>query len=372
MDYEIEFHPVGDASKAGDAISIRYGQTGRYEVMVVDGGTQESGSQVVEHIRAVYGSNIVIKHMVSTHPDSDHASGLREILSTLQVENLWVHGLWTHSTEMLPFFSDKRWTASGLERALQREYSIVKELIDLAAQQGTVIHEPFQGEVIGPFTVLSPNKWAYQRLVPQFRRTPDPDQRNLEQQNMWLGKTPPIAAPTGLLGMLSEGVRNWIDEKWNIELLREGPLTAAENETSTVLHGQFGAQSVLLTGDAGVNALRWSNNFATSIGIDLSAVSLIQVPHHGSRSNVSPSILDLLLGPKVPLGTPTKRWAVVSAPKDDEKHPRKMVMNAFLRRATPVCKTQGVYYRHYSGMPTRPNEIPAVPFDFFDKVEEYD
>ncbi len=151
MDYEIEFHAVGDASRAGDAITVRYGSNGSYEVMVIDGGTEDSGAAIVEHIREHYGYSTVISHVVSSHPDSDHASGLREILRNFQVGTLWIHGLWDHAGELLPLFADKRWTADGLATSIRQNYPIIEELRALAAQQGTVIKEPFAGEMIGPF-----------------------------------------------------------------------------------------------------------------------------------------------------------------------------------------------------------------------------
>jgi hypothetical protein len=49
-----------------------------------------------------------------------------------------------------------------------------------------------------------------------------------------------------------------------------------------------------------------------------------------------------------------------------------MVLNAFLRRGASVGKTQGRYYLYHQGMPTRTNEVAAVPFEFFDQVEAYD
>ena len=372
MDYEIEFHPVGDASRAGDAISIRYGVNGAYEIMVVDGGTDDAGSELVEHIKSFYGSDTVISHVVNTHPDTDHACGLREILRNFQVKNLWLHGVWHHADEMLPYFADKRWTGEGLATAIRDRYPVVKELIELAEEQGTNIYEPFQGVAIGPFAVLSPSRWTYLRLVPQFRKTPDHDPEALTADNMLLGRV----EKSGLLGQIVQkataAIRAWVDENWDIELLRERSITAAENETSTVLYGRFGDKSVLLTGDAGVNALTWACNQADARGFDLSTLAMVQVPHHGSRSNVTPSILDRLLGPKLPRGSAKRRSAFVSVPKDDENHPRKMVMNAFHRRGAPVYKTQGVYIRHYSGMPARRGESAAIPFDWFDKVEEYD
>jgi beta-lactamase superfamily II metal-dependent hydrolase len=158
-----------------------------------------------------------------------------------------------------------------------------------------------------------------------------------------------------------------------LELLRDGGVTAAENETSVVLWGDFGSSKVLLTADAGVNALWWACECAAKKGIDAKTAQLIQVPHHGSRRNVSPGILDRLLGPKLVFGSGGTRKAIVSAPKDDENHPRKMVLNAFLRRGTPVHSTQGTKFRFHSGtMPARPGEVEAKPFGFFSKVEAYD
>ena len=130
--------------------------------------------------------------------------------------------------------------------------------------------------------------------------------------------------------------------------------------------------SGLLTADAGVNALWWACDHADTAGIDLRACSLVQVPHHGSRRNVGPSVLNRLLGPILPKGSAEQRKAIASVPKDDEKHPRRIVMNAFLRRGVGVRKTQGEWYRLHANMPTRANEGTAQPFSFFDEVEEYD
>jgi beta-lactamase superfamily II metal-dependent hydrolase len=369
MNFEIEFLPVGDASKAGDAIVARYGQPGAYGVTVVDGGTEDAGSNLVDHIIANYGPGTIIDHVICTHPDADHASGLRKVMEVFPVRNLWLHGLWHHSAAMLPFFEDKRWTQAGLETEIRKEYSIIEELIDLAIAQSTPVYEAFAGQQIGPFTVLSPTPWVYQRLVPQFRKTPAPDIDRLKAENMWIGER----AQPSLLASLIQKATSWIPEIWEFELLREGAITAAENESSTVLLGQFGATSVLLTADAGVNGLTWACNYAQQNGIDLSNLGLVQVPHHGSRSNVTPSVLNRLLGPRLPRGAAEKRLAVVSAPKDDENHPRKMVMNAFLRRGAPVRKTQGIYFRYHSRtMPHRGTETTATPFNFFDQVENYD
>jgi len=371
MGYEIEFHPVGEGTKAGDAITIRYGEPGNYKVMVIDGGTQESGVAVVAHIRSAYGLDTVISDVISTHPDTDHCSGLREIIRELPVERLWIHGLWYHAEDVLELFADKRWTSQGLFDAIRKEYCIVEELINLARENGVAINEPFAGQVIGPLTVLHPTKEFYQHLVPQFRKTPDCNVELLKQRNMWLGPS-----QKGVLSRMFEALAtaatSWIDERWTNELLKEGAVTAAENESCTVMFGDFNGTGVLFTADAGVNGLHWACSNAEYLGLPITSAKLIQVPHHGSRSNVTPSILNRLLGPVLPEGSPETKIAVVSAPKDDEKHPRKMVLNAFRRRGVGVRSTQGTRYRYHANMPVRANEKAAEVFAYFPKVEAYD
>ena len=371
MGYEIEFHPVGEGTKAGDAITIRYGQSGSYKVIVIDGGTQESGVAVVAHIRSAYGPHTVISHVISTHPDTDHCSGLREIIRELPVERLWIHGLWYHAEEMRELFSDKRWTSRGLSDAIRKEYSIVEELIELAQEKNVAIYEPFAGQVIGPLTVLHPTKEFYLHLVPQFRKTPDCNVELLKQRNMWLGPSQK-GALSQIFKTLAEAATSWTREKWTEELLKEGAITAAENESCTVLFGDFEGTGVLFTADAGVNGLHWACINAENLGIPIAKARLIQVPHHGSRSNVTPTILNRLLGPILPENSPETRIAIVSAPKDDEKHPRKMVLNAFRRRGVGVRSTQGTRYRYHARMPARTNEKAADVFEYYPEVEAYD
>lgn len=367
LNYDVEFLPVGDGSAAGDAIVISYGANQPEEVIIVDGGTKDSGEKMVEHINECFGPETIISHVICTHPDSDHSSGLRAILDNFQVTNLWVHALWYHAEDIVHLFNDKRWTADGLSKAIKSEYSIIDELIKTAFSKGTNVYEPFQGSKIGPFTVLSPTKFAYQHLLAQFRKTPDPDIDAIKNQNMWLEQKKSLFS-----GLLEKAIK-LIPESWDFETLREGGVTAAENETSVVLFGDFGDSAVLLTADGGINALSWSYDYSNQIGLDLSKLKLVQVPHHGSRNNVSPSILDTIVGPKQARGYEAEKMiGVVSAPKDDTKHPRKVVINAFRRRGAPVRSTQGSKYRYHSGFPARDDYSIAKPLDFYSEVEEYD
>lgn len=74
--FEIDFLGV-ETAKSGDAITLRYSVNGTEGVHVVDGGYLDTGDQIVEHLKTYYGTT-VIDHVILTHPDRDHANGLRK------------------------------------------------------------------------------------------------------------------------------------------------------------------------------------------------------------------------------------------------------------------------------------------------------
>jgi len=370
---EVEFLAVGEGCRAGDAIVIRYGEVNAYKLMVVDGGTAETGKNLVAHLKGQFGENVTLEHVVLTHSDADHASGLREVLREIPVANLWLHIPWLLADEAIHLFKSKKWTKETLSAAIKKEYDIVSELVDIAAaKQHTHIYYPFQGSQIGPFRVLSPRRTTYLHLLPQFEKTPEPDQQVLEAANMWIGK-----APNGLLRELFEKARakvsNWWPETWSEERLQDGGLTSASNESSVVLYADTGdGRRMLLTGDAGVNALWWSIHHAKEHGHVLKAFTFVQIPHHGSRRNVGPTVLNELLGPIRPEGSNSHFTAFVSAPKEDDQHPRKIVLNAFIRRGGRVLATQGQNKVHWGGFPPRPGYVAVEPLPFSTQVEAYD
>lgn len=368
---EIEFLAVGDASRAGDAIIVRYGEPDNYQLMVVDGGNSDAGEKLVAHLKKHFGADVELEHVVLTHSDSDHASGLRELLREIPVKNVWLHVPWFLSKDVVHLFKDKRWTQDGLEGAIKKEYDIIAEILDIAVEKQCKLYYPFQGSKIGPFTVLSPSRAVYQHLLPQFDKTPDPDQDALESANMWIGKQ-----QSGLMKLLEKAfakVQSWTEETWENERLKDGGVTSASNESSVVLYADCGnGKRLLLTGDAGINALTWAADYADSQQLVLQNFSFVQIPHHGSRRNVGPTILNRLLGPIKPAGSATTFAAFVSAPVDDEKHPRLIVLNAFWRRGGNVVGTQGSNKIHYGGFPKRAGYVDATPIAFSSRVEEYD
>ena len=363
MAFEIEFLAVGEGSRAGDCILIRYGHPQAPRVMVIDGGTQDSGDALVELLQGLSGEAVPVVHdLLVSHPDADHASGALTILEATAVERVHVQVPWAHAPEVQRLVDDGRRTVQGIADRLREDCPFVADIVAEAQRRRLPIFEPFQGSSVGPFTVLSPPRAVYPRLLLEML-----DIEPAAARQATLAEA--LAKTMG--GLMTAAAR--VAEAWGWETLRDGGVTSARNEISTVLYGDFGSDGrVLLTADAGLRGLGAAADYAKTYGLPLRDFRLVQVPHHGSRRNVGPSILDRLVGPRLPEGTPARFTAVVSAPKDDEKHPRKVVVNAFRRRGAEVLATQGANTLHRSGFPLRPGYGPAIPLPFYPTVEDYD
>lgn len=370
MGYEIDFLPVGDNAKSGDAIALRFGNLhgSRREqcVMVIDGGFQRTGKQLVEHIRQYYRTDRV-DLVISTHPDGDHIAGLQVVLEELKVEKLWMHLPWNHTDEIERLFRDGRVTDNSVRESLRRSLEAARELEKMARRQGIPIIEPFTGvaDATQSLLVLGPTREYYESLLPHFQCTPEPRRYSLLAEIL-----------RGVATATKEAVAK-VFESWDVETLNDDAenedATSAENNTSTILLLRVDNRNLLFTADAGAPALHQALDLLMHVGIGPEHFSFVQVPHHGSRRNVGPTLLDRLLGPKLPShqrGT-RRMSAFVSASKDGApKHPSKKVTNAFARRGAPVVATQGRTICHYHDAPARPGWSAANPLPFYHEVEE--
>lgn len=369
--YEIDFLPVGNGEKSGDAIAMRW-WSGKWskdkqKVMIIDGGTKDSGKALVEHVNKYYETDYV-DYVVNTHPDQDHASGLTEVLENLRVGELWMHRPWEHIEFIVDFVNnpasdfkgDRRATIESIRDRFSWEYyKYAKKLEEIALSKKINIQEPYAGRQIGEFFVLSPDKqWYLYDLIPNSDKTKEfkPIQESQE---------------IGLVESIKQVLLN-ISEIFG-ETLRDGGKTSRENESSVILYGNLGHGGILFTGDAGNEALMRAYEASKMNEINIAKdLKFIQIPHHGSRRNVGPSVLNCLIG-TAGSNKEGSISAFVSAGKDDSSHPRRVVVNAFIRRGCKVIATQGNSKRHYKGnVPEREGWTTAEPLPFFDTVESYD
>ncbi len=357
--FEIDILPVENGERSGNAIAVRFGSPGNYEVLVYDGGTRESGQLLVDYVKMYYQSSRV-DYMVSSHPDSEHASGLSVVMDQLTVGEVWMHRPWSYSPVVAGYLQHGRSTDNSLSERLKDELSAAYELEQMAAMKGIPVHEPFQGSRIGPFVVLSPEmNWYVLDLISVFDKFPEREE---------CSTTKGTAAAVLEAGEIAA---DWIAERWDVETLQEDGETSAENESSVVLYGSFDGKGLLLTGDAGIKALTRTADFMAAQRIPLSrTLHVLQVPHHGSRCNVSSSVLDRIVGPlkQADDGTSTT-MAFVSVSKASTIYPQKSVVNAFIRRGAHVFATKGKIIHHHHNMPRRDGWQSATPVPFSKEVE---
>ncbi len=358
--YEVDFLAVGDESQSGDAIVLRYGDFSDrdlYRVVVIDAGFKETGENVVNHIKKFYdcSENPRVDLVISTHPDNDHASGLRVILEELEVEELWMHQPWLHSNAAKKYAEGDK---SALDETLHKGIDMAKELIDLAEEKEIPVIEPFTGlrSDDTAIFVLGPSEEFYEELQEEIADKEKSSARVLLQQ-----------ARASVAKLLRKVQETWNGPEGLAE--PEENATSPRNQTSTVILASFDDQVILFTGDAGVAGLEQAVNAG---GGDLN-LTLLQIPHHGSKRNVGPSILDSLLGPCLENegGSNGKLAFISCAKKGEPKHPSKRVTNAVTRRGTKVYPTQGASLWKYSKGLTREGwSDSASPIEFVQDYED--
>jgi hypothetical protein len=167
--YEIDFLPV-HTSKSGDAIVIRYQIGNTWSLHLVDGGYASTAPDVANHIRKYYGTNL-INYMVVTHPDQDHVEGLAPILEEFDVGELWMLRPWNY-VEYLVQHVARYNSARALRDRLRKDYPYIEAVEKIALRKQVSIYEPFQGQRIGPFTVLAPSRARYLQLILDSDKTP--------------------------------------------------------------------------------------------------------------------------------------------------------------------------------------------------------
>lgn len=324
---EVDFLGV-ETSKSGDAIAVRYELNGQTRIHVVDGGYLATGDRLVDHIDKHYGST-KIDSVVLTHPDGDHANGLRKVLERCEVSELWMHRPWMHAEELLPRFETYN-SVDALRRRLRLLYPGPAALEDLALEKNIPIREPFQGAYIGDFVVLAPTRSRYLDLVVASDRTPEAaDDRSLLETSL------------ERLAVLARAAKSLVQGLWGQEYFPPGG-TSEENEMSVVQTIVVSGKRVLLTGDTGRDGLNEAADYLEGLGATLPGVWGFQVPHHGGRRNVNTEVLNRWLGEPLQVEEPNYRFvAICSSAKADKDHPRKVVVRAMIHRGAHFSATEG-------------------------------
>lgn len=334
---EIEFLPVGSETNTGDAILCHFAEpgTGVNRIVLIDGGFSDTADQIVSHVRQYYGT-ITIDLMVCTHPDDDHINGLFGVLEQLEIRQLLVHRPSSYGLASDDVKADR-----------------VDELIDLAVRCGTAVTtRAFAGASFfgGALTVVGPSEEYYQDLLRE--------QKDAAVHASGLGSAFRAAART-LLGALTPRRT----DPGEGELSDHGG-TSARNNSSIILDLRIDGYRALFTGDAGAPALSMAADFLDAAGLNRGVPDFFDVPHHGSRHNLTTGVLNRLAGPVV--GDIDVRTAFVSVGAQAKDFPRPEVANAFKRRGYQVSSTQGRTIRWSRDAGGRLGWTPLTPLPWFE------
>jgi beta-lactamase superfamily II metal-dependent hydrolase len=359
--YEIDFLDV-ECAKSGDAITIRYKKNGVQTIHITDGGFQGTGEKIARHLKEFYDSPNTIDRVIVTHPDGDHAGGLRHILETYDVRELWMLRPWLYVDEIIDRFA--RFTnTENLAKRLKEVYPNIAALEEIAERKGVPIKEPFQGSRIGEFTVMAPTKSRYLDLVVESEKTPEEARSMISEAKAGL---------EGFIDYAAASFRNLLKAAWGEEVFSPNE-TSAENEMSVVQYAELNSHKILLTGDVGRAGLKEAAEYAPYAGLTLPGIDKFQVPHHGSRRNVSTETLDMWLGERkeVPPAKGSETFsAIVSAAKEDKHHPRNAVVRAMIHRGAKVITNEGINIRIGQNAPAREGWGPVTPREYPDSQEE--
>jgi beta-lactamase superfamily II metal-dependent hydrolase len=349
--FEVDFLPIEKTgelgSKSGDAISVRFTEieTGEIRVVVIDGGYSYTGEALKEHIQRWY----QVEHidlMISTHADMDHINGLATVMEEMTVGELLLHIPHNHVGSATDF--------SNIE--------VVDALIGIAEEKGVVITEPFTGmtRFNGQIRILGPTKQYYTELVEEHLS----EARSVTAA----AKVVEFLKNSGIVKR-AENLYEWAIEAIPfIETLGEDGETGPRNNSSVITLLQADDDRLLFTGDAGIPALSAGcDEYERLFGIfEDWPLDFFQAPHHGSRRNLSPSLLNRMFGePGNNLFSPT---CFISSAKNDLKHPSPKVTNALKRRQLNVYATEGISLLHMSnpffsrGWGPAP-QVPPLPED---------
>ena len=283
--FEIAMLSLGRA----DSLLVTRWEEGTPTRVLVDGGRKGHAAIIREFLNSHGVTDI--DHVVCTHHDTDHASGLVELIKddTIQIGKAWMHIPGWHVDRRDVQIALSRSTSSKKAQVVEKSLQTSDALLAAIEDRGVPLEEPFSDKQVGFLTVCGPSEEFYEVLVGDFKDADKIKAYDLSEQfSEMVGKT---ASKDGLL---------------------ESPPARPENDSSVILGTLYEGETYLFTGDAGPQALERAKD-----SYNIANCKWMQLPHHGSRYNITQALVDHF----------TPRAVYVSAPGSDD-HPHGAVVDA--------------------------------------------
>lgn len=306
--YEVHYLDVADA----DSIIIRYDNGQNKYIVLIDAGNVGDSDKIKSYIWNHW-ETYTIDLAICTHPDSDHKGGFFGLLNDykITIKEFWINSPDNVISELgySQFYTGKSWLSHCRECYAHPTDTASPNLVSLALNKCTKVLPAYKGKVHSeiPISVVAPTENFYYPLAIEIlkgnKRVKDVDNTEYEDVGQFssteakssIDTEPDDSSPTnaGSIILLFEPVKGC---------------------------------KFLLLGDANraaiTDALANNNNLSGC---------RIKVPHHGSKHNLTSSLIDEL----------TPCCAIISA-KGTMKHPSRGIVHC-------LSKYCNVYSTHKSG-----------------------
>lgn len=274
----------------GDALWIEYGRPDRPHRILIDGGPSSSITRkaieglISDRIGTLADGQTDFELIVVTHIDADHITGMLSLLEkrsiALRPRDVWFNG-WEHlPDDMLGAKQGERLSAAIVRRRMPWNDDFDGRAAMLPDDGPPPVVELPGGMVL---TLLSPTRQALAELRPVWKA-------EVEKAGLVPGRAAEDerSSQPDVLG----------DDAIDPDALAEVAFVEDDSEangSSIAFLAEFDGKSVLLTGDAHAGILADGlRRLARQRGTDTVEVDAFKLPHHGSKFNVSPAVLDLV------------------------------------------------------------------------------
>ena len=302
--YEVRFFAVGQNSKGGDAIFIRlYDEKGTPIVIVIDGGYAEDGEKMLRYMVDECKLK-TIDLIINTHPDKDHISGLIKIVESNEVviKKIIMNVPWKDGKLYPEMFYDGRMTDNSLKKELYNAFGFCKKLEDIALKKNINLVHPALNTTpyFDCLKIIAPSDKYYRNKLLESDKTPIVES---ELNQKCYSKVLSFERYSPNMQII------WND---NID-------TSSLNDTSIVCVLTLPNATFLFTGDVGKSGLNEALDYYESIGGAIDGITHMQVPHHGSKKNLNPTLIRRINANQYIISCPREGWT--------EGHPSKRLIN---------------------------------------------
>jgi beta-lactamase superfamily II metal-dependent hydrolase len=319
MDFSIDMLSLGNA----DCNIIWTKSNGSDFVTIIDGGNTKDAKTIIEHYENYIMRNISSDSpilIINSHPHSDHIGGLIDLVHYFK--NKIKRFYYNDPTDYIA--ETKRNEIKNLNESFMYSTTRVQKLFESLKQSDT-LSDVLEHYGIQKLTAFSDNK-----LDHNLFEFVGPSKAFYLQQLGYFTNIENLKIsgsnihPESEINEVQEGLKA-------CEIVDERNDASAENLTSVLTKFVDSSnRKYLFTADAGVDSFISSENN----GFDIKNLHICQLPHHGSRRNISTNWISNL--------NPSQFWISASGSK---KHPRKAVISC-IKKNLPNCRT---YSTHKGG-----------------------